>query len=243
MVQGGRWQRARRVPSRGCNIWAECCRAGARGVSSGCCAIWYELRADRYEARKGELSPSLQIVQATASIYERGSVSVTALAAVPLATGERVKNSLLGLLERERTGERDTIFARSLKAAPFIGAPVTTLGGALRLKSPFLSSHSHHIITRMPVPPPPRLRDYKQQRRTLTPIGTLPPLSKLAVPTALPSPKFTPSAGASRWTPRLRPPPSAASRASRSPCCDGAARRTESPGPSPCSRRSWRGAT
>ena len=99
-------------------------------MSSGCCAIWYELRADRYEARKGELSPSLQIVQATASIYERGSVSVTALAAVPLATGERVKNSLLGLLERERTGERDTIFALSPKAAPFIGAPVTTLGGA-----------------------------------------------------------------------------------------------------------------
>ena len=48
-------------------------------MSSGCCAIWYELRADRYEARKGELSPSLQIVQATASIYERGSVSVTAV--------------------------------------------------------------------------------------------------------------------------------------------------------------------
>ena len=91
MVQGGRWQRARRVPSRGCNIWAECCRAGARGVSSGCCAIWYELRADRYEARKGELSPSLQIVQATASIYERGSVSVTAVAAVPLATGETLR--------------------------------------------------------------------------------------------------------------------------------------------------------
>ena len=67
----------------------------------------------------------------------QGARSCPAADSEPL--GERAANcvvvevgskSLLGLLERERTGVRDTIFALSPKAAPFIGTPVTTPGGA-----------------------------------------------------------------------------------------------------------------